>query len=118
MQQQDRVSYVFDSVDKFVKSHYNIDKDIWNQLMQFQRNYVIDYRDLKSLPITQQFDYDFLGYILDNEPIQQKCSYKFDTAEDPDMSMDRFLENMYFARKRNFGKTTITRHSIHHAQLA
>ena len=66
----------------------------------------------------QQFDYDFLGYILDNEPIQQKCSYTFDTVEDPDMSMDRFLENMYFARKRNFGKTTITRHSIHHAQLA
>jgi putative methyltransferase len=118
MQKQDRVAYVFDSVDRFVKSHYNIDKDILDQLMQFQRNYVIDYRDLKSLPIKQQFDYDFLGYILDNEPIKQKCIYMFDTPEDQDMSMDRFLENMYFARKRNFGKTTITRDSIHNAELA
>jgi hypothetical protein len=42
----------------------------------------------------------------------------FDTVEDQDMSMDRFLENMYFARKRNFGKTTITRDSIHNVELA
>ena len=118
MQQQDRVAYVFDSVDRFVKSHYNINKDILDQLMRFQRNYVIDYRDLKSLPIKQEFDYDFLGYILDNEPIKQTCTYMFDTPEDQDMSMDRFLENMYFARKRNFGKTNITRDRVQDAELA
>ena len=118
MQQQDRVAYVFDSVDRFVKSHYNIDKDTLDQLMRFQRNYVIDYRDLKSLPIKQEFDYDFLGYILDNEPVKQSCTYTFDTPEDQDMSMDRFLENMYFARKRNFGKTTITRDRVQDAELA
>ena len=118
MQQQDRVAYVFDSVDRFVKSHYNINKDILDQLMQFQRNYVIDYRDLKSLPISQEFNYDFLGYILDDKPIKHQCTYTFDTVEDQDMSMDRFLENMYFARKRNFGKTNITRDSIHSAELA
>jgi hypothetical protein len=118
MQKQDRVAYVFDSVDRFVKSHYNIDKHTLDQLMQFQRNYVIDYRDLKSLPITQEFDYDFLGYILDDEPIKQSCTYTFDTVEDQDMSMDRFLENMYFARKRNFGKTTITRDRVASIELA
>ena len=118
MQQQDRVAYVFDSVDRFVKNHYNINKDILDQLMRFQRNYVIDYRDLKSLPISQEFNYDFLGYILDDKPIKHQCTYTFDTVEDQDMSMDRFLENMYFARKRNFGKTNITRDSIHSAELA
>ena len=118
MQQQDRVAYVFDSVDRFVKNHYNINKDILDQLMRFQRNYVIDYRDLKSLPISQEFNYDFLGYILDDKPIKHQCTYTFDTVEDQDMSMDRFLENMYFARKRNFGKTNITRDSIHNAELA
>jgi hypothetical protein len=118
MQKQDRVAYVFDSVDRFVKSHYNINKDILDQLMQFQRNYVIDYRDLKSLPISQEFDYDFLGYILDDKPIKHQCTYTFDTPEDQDMSMDRFLENMYFARKRNFGKTNITRDRAHQTELA
>ena len=118
MQKQDRVAYVFDSVDRFVKSHYNVDKHTLDQLMQFQRNYVIDYRDLKSLPIKQEFDYDFLGYILDDEPIKRTCTYIFDTVEDQDMSMDRFLENMYFARKRNFGKTTITRDRVQDSELA
>jgi len=102
------INYVFDSLDKFLDSHYNIDSQVKKQLLQFQRNYVIDYRDLKSLPITQTFDYDFLGYILDDAELTGATVYQFATTESPSMSEDRFLENMYFGRKRNFGKTTIT----------
>jgi len=102
------INYVFESLDKFLSNHYNIDSQVKRQLLQFQRNYVIDYRDLKSLPITQEFDYDFLGYILDNTELENSTVYQFATTESPSMSEDRFLENMYFGRKRNFGKTTIT----------
>jgi hypothetical protein len=102
------INYVFESLDKFLDNHYNIDSQVKRQLLQFQRNYVIDYRDLKSLPITQAFDYDFLGYILDNTELTNATVYQFATTESPAMSEDRFLENMYFGRKRNFGKTTIT----------
>jgi hypothetical protein len=102
------INYVFESLDKFLDNHYNIDSQVKRQLLQFQRNYVIDYRDLKSLPITQAFDYDFLGYILDNTKLENSTVYQFATTESPSMSEDRFLENMYFGRKRNFGKTTIT----------
>jgi radical SAM superfamily enzyme YgiQ (UPF0313 family) len=103
------INYVFDSLDKFLQSHYNIDSQVKHQLLQFQRNYVIDYRDLGTLPVTQSFDYDFLGYIQDNSALKTPTIYQFDTVEDPTMSEDRFLENMYFGRKRNFGKTNITR---------
>jgi radical SAM superfamily enzyme YgiQ (UPF0313 family) len=103
------INYVFDSLDKFLQSHYNIDSQVKHQLLQFQRNYVIDYRDLGTLPITQSFDYDFLGYIQDNSQLKTPTVYQFDTVEDSAMSEDRFLENMYFGRKRNFGKTNITR---------
>jgi putative methyltransferase len=103
------INYVFDSLDKFLQSHYNINSQVKNQLLQFQRNYVIDYRDLGTLPITQSFDYDFLGYIQDNAELKTPTVYQFNTVEDPTMSEDRFLENMYFGRKRNFGKTNITR---------
>ena len=102
------INYVFESLDKFLSNHYNIDSQVKRQLLQFQRNYVIDYRDLKFLPITQAFDYDFLGYILDNTELTNATVYQFATTESPSMSEDRFLENMYFGRKRNFGKTTIT----------
>jgi hypothetical protein len=103
------INYVFDSLDKFLDSHYNIDSAVKNQLLQFQRNYVIDYRDLKSYPMQMTSDYDFLGYIQDNTKLKNTTVYQFDTTENTDMSEDRFLENMYFGRKRNFGKTNITR---------
>jgi len=109
IQQQNRLTHVFDLVDKFVKSHYNVDMNVLDQLMQFQRNYVVDYCNLKYLPTKQNFDYDFLGYIQDDTLLQQPCTCVFETTEDHDMSLEHFLENMYFARKRNFGKTIITR---------
>jgi len=109
IQQQNILPHVFSLVDKFVKSHYNINKDILDQLMQFQRNYVVDYRNLKYLPIQQSFDYDFLGYIQDSTLLEKSCTYVFESTEDRNMSLEHFLENMYFARKRNFGKTNITR---------
>ena len=106
------INYVFESLDEFLQETYNIESPVREQLLQFQRNYVIDYRDLGALPRYQNFDYDFLGYIQDNSNIKNSAIYKFDTAEDKDMSEDRFLENMYFGRKRNFGKTTISRASV------
>jgi hypothetical protein len=99
---------VFDVVDKFVKSHYNIDSALLDQLLMFQRNYVIDYRNMTSLPNTQHFDFDFLGFLIDDATLDNPITYQFDSTEDKNMSLDRFLENMYFGRKRNFGKTTIT----------
>jgi hypothetical protein len=103
------INHVFESLDNFLNTHYNIDSAVKDQLLQFQRNYVIDYRDLATYPVTKTFDYDFLGYIQDNSELTATTVYQFDTAEDPAMSEDRFLENMYFGRKRNFGKTNITR---------
>jgi hypothetical protein len=103
------INYVFDSLDRFLEAHYDIDHAVKDQLLQFQRNYVIDYRDLGTYPITKTFDYDFLGYIQDNAELENSTVYQFDTVENPHMSEDRFLENMYFGRKRNFGKTNITR---------
>ena len=103
------INHVFESLDKFLDSHYNIDSAVKNQLLQFQRNYVIDYRDLGSYPVQMACDYDFLGYIQDDAKLDSTTIYKFDTAEDKAMSEDRFLENMYFGRKRNFGKTNINR---------
>jgi putative methyltransferase len=103
------INYVFESLDKFLDTHYNIDSAVKDQLLQFQRNYVIDYRDLSTYPVQMICDYDFLGYIQDNAKLENNTVYQFDTAEDVSMSEDRFLENMYFGRKRNFGKTNITR---------
>jgi radical SAM superfamily enzyme YgiQ (UPF0313 family) len=104
-----KYNYVFDLIEKFVISEFSLDAKCLTQLLQFQRNYVIDYDNIEQFPYTMQFNYDFLGYILDNTPLENTVKYKFEFHESKDISLDRFLENIYFGRKRNFGKALITK---------
>jgi putative methyltransferase len=104
-----KYNYVFDLIEKFVTSEFFLDDKCLTQLLQFQRNYVINYDNIEQFPYTMQFDYDFLGYILDNTPLENTVTYKFEFHESKDISLDRFLENIYFGRKRNFGKALITK---------
>lgn len=100
--------YVFDLIDKFVIQEFDLDPTLARQLLQFQRNYVINYNDLSKFPYVEKFDYDFLGYILNEGPLAIPAEYKFEFYEGATISLDRFLENIYFGRKRNFGKSAIT----------
>ena len=104
-----KYDYVFDLIEKFVMSEFNVDRDCLTQLLQFQRNYVVDYNRISQFPYTVNFDYDFLGYMLDDSELKAPVAYKFDFYESKDISLDRFLENIYFGRKRNFGKAVITK---------
>jgi len=102
-----KYNYVFDLIDKFVKT--NFDCDEIDQLLEFNRLFVIDYYNIKKYPIIKTFDYDFLGYIQGGSPLNVTTEYKFDFREDKNISKERFLENIYFSRRRNFGKAWITR---------
>jgi len=104
-----KYNYMFDLIEKFVSESFNLDQQCLKQLVNFQRNYVINYDSIDEFPFTKQFDYDFLDYILDDKPLKNPVKYKFEFPESKDMSLDRFLENIYFGRKRNFGKTLITK---------
>ena len=109
MQQQGRVASVQHFIEQFVRQEFDLDTDLADQLLDFQRNYVIDFAEIKTLPKIRTYDYDFLGFIQDGSTLTRSCTLCFDTLEDKDMSLTKFLEAMYFYRKRNFGKTNITR---------
>jgi putative methyltransferase len=104
-----KYNYVFDLIERFVTNEFSLNAKCLTQLLQFQRNYVINYDNIEQFPYTMQFDYDFLGYILDDTPLENTIKYKFEFHESKDISLDRFLENIYFGRKRNFGKALITK---------
>jgi radical SAM superfamily enzyme YgiQ (UPF0313 family) len=104
-----KYNYVFDLIERFVTNKFSLNANCLTQLLQFQRNYVINYDNIEQFPYTMQFDYDFLGYILDDTPLENTVKYKFEFHESKDISLDRFLENIYFGRKRNFGKSLITK---------
>jgi hypothetical protein len=71
---------------------------------------VVNYDNISKFQYSKNYDYYFLGYILDNTVLETPIIYKFDFHESKDISLDRFLENIYFGRKRNFGKAWIEKH--------
>ena len=104
-----KYDYIFDLIENFITTEFDLDPECAKQLLQFQRNYVINYDNIGQFPYAIPFDYDFLGYILDDTSLETPVQYKFEFFEGKDISMDRFLENIYFGRKRNFGKSLITK---------
>jgi hypothetical protein len=107
MHAEKKYDYVFNLIERFVKENFNIEET--EQLLEFNRLFVIDYDKIKSYPLIKTFDYDFLGYIQDDLELKSKTEYKFDFLEDKKITIERFLENIYFSRRRNFGKAWITR---------
>jgi hypothetical protein len=102
---QNLIPQTYRLVDKFVQQHYN--NACVDQLLKFQQATVIDHAKLQQLPLVIDFDYDFWGYLVNGSELNKACTYRFDTAEDRSMSAQMFLENFYFGRKRNFGKTRV-----------
>jgi len=102
-----KYEYVFNLIDKFVKTTFEFDSDLLEQLIKFQRYFVIDYDKISQYPIELKFDYDFLGYIQNNSELDTPVTYTFKFFEDKNITIERFLENIYFSRRRNFGKAWI-----------
>ena len=104
-----KYDYVFKLLENFVSTNFDLDRRLLTQLLDFQKNYVINYDSISTFPYTKTFDYDFLGYLLDDTTLEIAVTYKFEFHESKDISLDRFLENIYFGRKRNFGKSLIVK---------
>lgn len=104
---EQKIDHTINLLGKFLKTHYDI--PFSEDLIQFQSLTVLDYSKMKQYPIIHPFKYDFYGYLLDDTDLMIDNVYKFDTKEDKKMSHQLFLESFWFGRKRNFGKTIITK---------
>ena len=59
-----KYDYVFDLIERFVKSTFDFDSKMVDQMLTFQKHFVINYDRIAEYPITIPFDYDFLGYMF------------------------------------------------------
>jgi len=104
---ENKYDYVFALLDTYLKN-YNLPLDLHSELFKFQCNFIIRYDKLNLYPIKDYFSYNFLEYIEGKELKLEKLEYSFNYLESKDMSMQNFLECIYYWRKRNFGKSIIT----------
>lgn len=100
---------VFGIIERFVKESFSLDADLADQLIKFQQFFVIDYDKIHQYPMNLSFDYDFLGYLQEDKELVTPTVYAFEFFEDKNITIERFLENIYFSRRRNFGKACITK---------
>jgi len=103
---ENRINQTYSLINEFVQQHFADNRTL--QLIEFQKDTVIYHSKLSQLPMRQQFDWDFRGYLVHGTELDRSVCYEFDTAEDKGMSPRMFLENFYFGRKRNFGKAHIS----------
>lgn len=104
-----RYDQLYQLLTNFLINEIHLDKNFVAELILFQQTYVIDPDNLSQYPIKAKFKYDFLGFLQDNTDLNSPATYDFSFNEDTTMTLDRFCENLYFGRKRNFGKAWITK---------
>jgi hypothetical protein len=80
---------------------------LFDQLIEFQKTYIVDHSNIASYPRIIKTDYNFLSYIQGTAPLEIPAQYEFEFPEDKTMSLQQFCEQIFFARRRNFGKSWI-----------
>jgi hypothetical protein len=111
LQSEGKHGHIFEVVEDFLRKNFDIEESLLQDMMTFQRNYLIDYKQCGTYPKILNLKHDIMGYVQDQVELNTEASYHFDFPEDKDMSLQRFCEQIFFARRRNFGKAWVTKHS-------
>ena len=109
LQSEGKHKHIFDTIEQFLRKEFDIEETLLNDLMAFQRLFLIDYKSAKNYSIRLKVNNDILGYLQDNTELNKPAEYEFDFPENKEMSLQQFCEQIFFARRRNFGKAWITR---------
>jgi len=111
IQSENKHYHIFKLIDNFLYNNFNLDHDLHKELITFQKIFLIDYNKISEYPKVLNFKHDIPGYVQDAVNLQSyfSCSYEFDFPEDKNQSLQRFCEQIFFARRRNFGKAWLTK---------
>ena len=104
-----KYDHMFDLLETFMK-RYDLPPELLQDVMTFQRRYLVAYEARHSYPNELVLRINLWEYLTFDEPLKfETARYLMDFPEDKNMTFPRFLELFYFARRRNFGKTTVER---------
>ena len=111
LQSQFKHTPVFDLIEKFTQETYGhlLSHELFEDLMLFQRKFLINFEEKEEYPMNIQFEHDISGYLQNQCDLETHAEYEFDFPEDKDQSIQRFCEQIFFARRRNFGKAWLTK---------
>jgi radical SAM superfamily enzyme YgiQ (UPF0313 family) len=103
---QGKGNHIFSIIAEYTKQ-FALDDRLFDQLIEFQKTYIVDHSNIASYPRVVNTDYNFLSYIQGTGLLDIPARYEFEFPEDKHMSLQQFCEQIFFARRRNFGKSWI-----------
>jgi radical SAM superfamily enzyme YgiQ (UPF0313 family) len=103
---QGKGNHIFSIIAEYTKQ-FELEDRLFDQLIEFQKTYIVDHSNIASYPRVVNTDYNFLSYIQGTGPLDISAQYEFEFPEDKHMSLQQFCEQIFFARRRNFGKSWI-----------
>jgi radical SAM superfamily enzyme YgiQ (UPF0313 family) len=109
LRNESKLTDTFDLIGQFVEQTFNLDPVQVQELVKFQRHYLVDYSEIDQFPKELIFNYDFLGYLHSDSKLTVPATYRYDYLEDTTMSFQQFCEQIFFSRRKNFGKAWISR---------
>lgn len=105
LQSADKHNHIFNVVENFLrKNDFGLDANLIDDLIKFQKLFLIDYKDAKNYPKVESFNHDIVGYLTEDKDLNSHAKIEFDFPENKSMSLQQFCEQIFFARRRNFGK--------------
>jgi radical SAM superfamily enzyme YgiQ (UPF0313 family) len=107
MHSDNMTNHVFSIIENYLKK-FNLPNDLFQSLYDFQKNYIVNYVEIPQYPKMLSTNFNILNYIIHNEDLNKESTYVFDFPEDRNISLKSYCEQIFFARRRNFGKSWIT----------
>lgn len=99
---------IHEIVSEFIIKNFNIEGEILDDIEKLTRNYIVMFSKVKLYPNYLQLNSNIIDYIFDDATsnlvkgdFRAVATYN----ENTDLPKSVYLENLYFARRRAFGKT-------------
>lgn len=106
LQHANQFDNLYSFLHKFILE-FDLEESVAQDLIQFQKNYVINYNDILSYPKIVNTKYNFLGYIKEGTVLLDPSQYQFDYVENKELTFQQYCEHLFFSRRKNFGKALI-----------
>ena len=89
LQSQFKHTPVFDLIEKFTQETYGhlLSHELFEDLMLFQRKFLINFEEKEEYPMNIQFEHDISGYLQNQCDLETHAEYEFDFPEDKDQSI-------------------------------
>jgi radical SAM superfamily enzyme YgiQ (UPF0313 family) len=106
LQHSNQFDNLYSFLHKFILE-FDLEESVAQDLIQFQKNYVVNYNDILSYPKIVNTKYNFLGYIKEGTVLLDPSQYQFDYVENKELTFQQYCEHLFFSRRKNFGKALI-----------